>query len=132
LRVKDPLGLPGALPSETYACEMDVILTATPQVEISSTLLRLLSPGGRLCVFSGPRPENYEQMMDLKQIHYQELTLVGSYGCSSRHNREAVSLLARGAIDADWIITLRVSLSEIHDAFAYSGKRRGLKSVICM
>ncbi|NPV63471.1 MAG: alcohol dehydrogenase catalytic domain-containing protein [Methanotrichaceae archaeon] len=132
LQVKESLPLQKALASEIDVPEVDVILTATPEAEISRALVRLLSPGGRLCVFSGPRPENHMQLMDLKPIHYRELTLTGAYGCSSRHNREALSLLGSGAIDADWIITLRASLSEIHDAFAYSGQRRGLKSVICM
>jgi L-iditol 2-dehydrogenase len=132
LQVKESLPLQKALAYEIDVPEVDVILTATPEAEISGALLRLLSPGGRLCVFSGPRPDNQMQLMDLKHIHYRELTLTGAYGCSSRHNRVALSLLGSGAIDADWIITLRASLSEIHDAFAYSGQRRGLKPVICM
>jgi L-iditol 2-dehydrogenase len=126
------LPLQKALAYEIDVPEVDVILTATPEAEISGALLRLLSPGGRLCVFSGPRPDNQMQLMDLKHIHYRELTLTGAYGCSSRHNREALSLIGSGAIDVDWIITLRASLSEIHVAFAYSQQRRGLKSVICM
>ena len=44
---------------------VDVILTATPQVRVDSDLLKLLSPGGRVCIFSGPAPGNYQEQIDL-------------------------------------------------------------------
>jgi len=121
-----------ALVREIGDQSVDVVLTATPEVEISIPLLQRLAPGGRLCVFSGPRPENREPRVDLRELHFRELTLTGAYGCSSRHNREALALLAGGSIDAGWIITLRAPLQKIREAFFHSWKREGLKSVICM
>ena len=110
---------------------MDVILTATPEVRVDSDLLKLLSPGGRVCIFSGPAPGNYEEQIDLRSIHYHELTITGAYGCSSRQNRQAVELLTSGMIKADWIVTKRTSLAGIEDAFSHSSQRTGLKSVVC-
>jgi L-iditol 2-dehydrogenase len=109
---------------------VDVILTATPEVRVDSDLLKLLSPGGRICIFSGPSPGNYEEQIDLRSIHYHELTITGSYGCSSRQNRQAVEFLTRGIIKADWIVTKRTSLARIEDAFSHSSQRTGLKSVV--
>ncbi|MCK9441509.1 MAG: alcohol dehydrogenase catalytic domain-containing protein [Methanothrix sp.] len=109
---------------------VDVILTATPQVRVDGDLLKMLSPGGRVCIFSGPAPGNYQEQIDLCSIHYHELTITGSYGCASRHNRQAVELLTSGMIKADWLITKRTNLAGIEDAFSHSSKRAGMKSVV--
>jgi L-iditol 2-dehydrogenase len=117
--------------SETGGAGVDVILTATPDVKVDSSQLRLLAPGGRICIFSGPRPGNYEEQIDLRSMHYRESMIVGAYGCSSRQNRQAVELLTAGKIKADWIVTKRTSLSSIEEAFSHSSQRAGLKSVVC-
>jgi L-iditol 2-dehydrogenase len=116
---------------ETEGKGVDVILTATPDVRVDSSLLRLLNSGGRICLFSGPLPDNYAVRMDIRQLHYRELKISGAYGCSSRQNREAVNLLVTGEIEADWIITKRTSLENINEALSHSSQRLGLKSVIC-
>ena len=117
--------------SETGGAGVDVILTATPKVKMDSSQLRLLAPGGRICIFSGPRQGFYEEQIDLRSMHYRELMIVGAYGCSSRQNRQALELLTTGKIRADWIVTKRTSLSCIEDAFSHSSQRAGLKSVVC-
>ncbi len=117
--------------SETGGAGVDVILTATPKVKVDSSQLRLLAPGGRICIFSGPRQGFYEEQIDLRSMHYHELMIVGAYGCNSRQNRLAVELLTTGKVKADWIITKRTTLSSIEDAFSHSSRRVGLKSVVC-
>lgn len=109
---------------------VDVILTAAPDIRVDNALLRLLAPGGRACIFSGPKAGDYETPVDIRSVHYRELTIVGAYGCNSRQNRAAAELLASGVINADWIITKRTALEKIHDAFSHSSQRRGLKSVV--
>lgn len=109
---------------------MDVILTATPEIRVDDNLLKLLAPDGRICIFSGPRQGNYEELISLRSIHYREQTITGSYGCSSLQNRKAAELLTAGKIGADWIITKRTLLSGIQEALSHSSKRRGLKLVV--
>ena len=118
------------LAAEIGRAGVDVILTATPEVRVDNDLLNLLSPGGRVCIFSGTAPGNYEERIDLRSIHYHELTITGAYGCSSRQNRQAVELLNSGKIKADWIVTKRASLARIEEAFSHSSQRTGLKSVV--
>ena len=119
-----------AVLEETCGKGVDVILMATPEVEIDNSLLKLLAPGGRICIFSGPRSGDYEKTIDVRSMHYRELTLVGAYGCSSRQNKQAVQLLASGALDVDWIITKRTNLESIGEALDHSAERKGLKAVI--
>ncbi|MCX6678516.1 MAG: alcohol dehydrogenase catalytic domain-containing protein [Methanothrix sp.] len=131
--VVDPSEEPGktALAAEMGREGVDVILTATPEVRVDGDLLRLLTPGGRVCIFSGPAPGNYQEMIDQRSIHYHELAITGAYGSSSRHNRSAVELLTSGMIKADWLITRRTNLAGIEEAFSHSSQRTGMKSVVC-
>jgi len=120
------------LAGEIGKAGVDVILTATPEVQVDGDLLRLLSPGGRICIFSGPAPGNYQERIDIRSIHYHELAVIGAYGCTSRQNRQAVELLTGGMIKADWLITKKTNLAGIKEAFSHSSQRSGMKSVVCM
>jgi len=111
---------------------VDVILTATPEARLDRDLFKFLSPGGRICIFSGPAPGSRREEVDFASIHYHELSITGAYGCTSRQNRQAVELLASGRIKADWLITMKTNLEGINDAFSHSGERRGMKSVVCV
>jgi L-iditol 2-dehydrogenase len=117
--------------AETNGEGADVILTATPAVDVDSSLLRLLSPGGRICIFSGPRPGKGQPPLDLSLVHYRELSISGAYGCSSRQFRRAAELLTSDRIRADWLITRRAGLDQIGEAFSHSSRREGMKSVVC-
>jgi L-iditol 2-dehydrogenase len=127
--VEEPLS--SALAEQACVSNVDVILTATPDVRVDGSLLRMLGSGGRICIFSGPKSGNYEEQINFRSIHYHELTITGSYGCSSRHNRLAAKLLTAGLIKADWIVTKRTNLAGIKDSFSHSSERIGLKSVVC-
>ncbi len=128
----DDEALSDLIAAETNGQGVDAILTATPEVDIDSSLLQLLSEGGRVCVFSGPKAERSSKPLDLSLIHYREISICGSYGCSSRQIREAVGLLTSGQIRPDWLITKRTGLSQIKEAFDHSIARSGMKSLVCM
>jgi len=113
----------------TNGAGADVIIPCTPNVRLERGLFDLLAPGGRLCVFSGPRHEDSTVEVDLRNVHYRELTVVGSYGNSSRHDRLAVGLLREGA-DLSWMFTGRFGLDEVRQAFEHASGRRGQRSVI--
>ena len=127
-----PYELQEVMNSEMGGAGFDVVLTATPEIKVDNSMLKLLAPGGRICIFSGPKPGNYNEQIDLRSIHYRELTICGAYGCSSQHNKRALELLLSQKIQADWIITKRTALVDIHEAFSHSLNKTGLKSVVCM
>jgi len=107
----------------------DVIIPCTPNIRLDHNVLKLLAPGGRLCVFSGPRREDSPLPFDVRDVHYRELTVVGSYGNASRHGREAVKLLTGGA-DLSWMFTGKYRLDEVRQAFGHASGRTGQKAVI--
>lgn len=131
-RIIDPTSedIAGTVARETSGEGVDVILMSTPEVRVDNWILKLMAPHGRISVFSGPKKGNYEVPFDMRTLHYREISLVGAYGCSSRHNREAVQMLISGQIEASWLISERVSLDDIGLAFEHVNDRIGMKSVI--
>jgi L-iditol 2-dehydrogenase len=119
-----------AVIEDTDGKGVDVILPATPEIRVDDAMLRLLAPNGRLCIFSGPRKGEYEAPINVRSMHYRELTLVGAYGCSSYHDREAVRLIRSGETDLSWIVTKRCHLNDVQGAIDHTTMRQGMKSVI--
>ncbi|MHC1709054.1 MAG: alcohol dehydrogenase catalytic domain-containing protein [Methanomassiliicoccales archaeon] len=107
----------------------DVVIPCTPNVRLERSVFELMAPGGRLCVFSGPRREDSPLPIDVRDIHYRELTMVGSYGNASRHGREAVKLLRKGS-DLSWMFTGKYRLGDVRQAFGHASGRTGQKAVI--
>lgn len=107
----------------------DVIIPCTPNIRLDRGVFDMLSPGGRLCVFSGPRREDSTLPMDVRDLHYRELAVVGSYGNASRHCREAVKMLRDGT-DLSWMFTGKYGLEDVRQAFGHASGRTGQKAVI--
>jgi len=107
---------------------VDVIIPCTPHVRLDSDILGLLGSGGRLCIFSGPDRADSPVPVDVRDMHYRELTLVGSYGNASRHNRAAVDILRKE--DLSWMLTGRFVLDEVREAYGHASAREGLKAVV--
>jgi L-iditol 2-dehydrogenase len=103
---------------------------ATPEAAIDAKLIGALSPRGRLSLFSGLPKERALAPIDLNQLHYSERSLIGSYGCRSQDCREALGLLARGTVQAGWLITMRLCLDAILKGLAHAEAREGMKATI--
>lgn len=108
----------------------DVAILATPKVRADDGLLRTMAPRGRICLFSGLPQGDSRASMDLNILHYRELTLVGAYGCTSGSDREALRLLASGGFDLRPLISRRMPLGAIEEAFRMIEEREALKCVI--
>ena len=108
---------------------VDVILLACREAALKS-LLELLAPGGRMCLFSGLPAESTRGQLDANLIHYREISITGAYGCTAAQNRAALELIASGQIDVSRLITRRLSLDEIGEGLEYTGRREGLKATI--
>jgi L-iditol 2-dehydrogenase len=108
----------------------DVAILATPQVRVHDDLLRVMAPRGRVCAFSGLPRSAPRVEVDINQLHYRELVLIGAYGCTSSSNAQAFGMLVRGEVDLSPLITHRMPLSSLEEAFRSVEERRALKCVI--
>lgn len=91
---------------------VDVCIPCCPGIEAFRQGIDLLAKRGRLGFFSG-LIKNEPLELDLNIIHYKELSVSGSYGCSLSHNKQALKLIAEGRVNVNSLITKRLSLDEL-------------------
>lgn len=115
---------------ETGGTGVDVVLLACSQGAIDYPLLQLLAPRGRISLFSGLPYDKSKLNIDLNEIHYRELMLVGAYGCSAQQNKVALELMATGKVDVKGLITGEVILANINKGLENAQKCLGLKTII--
>jgi L-iditol 2-dehydrogenase len=120
--------LKAVVQKETNGRGVDAIIIASSEADIS-TLPELLSPGGRICLFSGIASGAHLNL-DANLAHYRELSLVGAYGSTAAQNSEALNLIASGKVQAGLLITKRIPLDHIEEGMDYVSQRKGLKAVV--
>lgn len=91
---------------------VDVSIPCCPGPAAINTCLQVTAKRGRFGFFSGLIHEE-ALAVDLNLIHYKEITAIGAYGCSLEQNRDALRLLARGAIQVKEMITKEITLGEV-------------------
>ena len=121
--------LEAVIQKETKGRGVDVILIACSEAEVSS-LLELLSPRGRLCLFSGLGTDNAQFSLEANLVHYRELCIIGAYGSTAAQNAAALKLIASGKVTVAPLITKTLSLDEIEGGMKHVSQREGLKAVI--
>ncbi|MDD2234788.1 MAG: zinc-dependent dehydrogenase [Desulfitobacteriaceae bacterium] len=106
------LNVPKEISNLTKGMGIDAVIPCCPGIKPFTQGINLLSKRGRLGFFSGLMG-NDSLGADLNLIHYKELFVSGAYGCSSGHNREALSLMSKDKIMVRDMITKRISLAEV-------------------
>ena len=91
----------------------DIIFNATASADTLAAGIRRLEPGGRFCLFSGLGSEPESPASIFSELHYRELELVGSYGCTRQDMRDALRLLARYGHDLGFLVERAIRLDEV-------------------
>jgi L-iditol 2-dehydrogenase len=94
-----------------------VVIEAAGTEEAWQRALDLVRPGGTVVYFGG-RERGTELRVDTYRLHYEELTLRGSFHHTPRHVRAALAFLASGAYPWELLITHRVGLEGVAALFA--------------
>jgi L-iditol 2-dehydrogenase len=90
----------------------DVVIEAAGTGEAWQRALELARPGGTVVYFGG-RETGADLRVDAHRLHYEELTLRGSFHHAPRHVRAALAFLASGAYPWERLITHRVRLEDV-------------------
>jgi L-iditol 2-dehydrogenase len=77
----------------------------------------LVRPGGTVVMFGG-LPREARPPVDAYRLHYEELTVRGSFHHTPAAVRAALAFLASGAYPWDRLVTHRVLLEELHALFS--------------
>jgi len=105
----------GARPGDPR--DADVVIEAAGTKQAWQDALELVRPGGTVLFFGGLEL-GAEVALDPYRLHYDELTLRGSFHHTPRHVRAALGFLASGAYPWERLITHEVSLEHLPELFA--------------
>lgn len=108
----------------------DVVITAAASGRAQEQGLRMLARRGRLSLFGGLPKDAPTITVDSNLVHYRELTIVGVNGSSPAHNRQALDLIATGAVVVSDLITHTLPLDRLLDAIDIVARGEAIKVTI--
>ena len=107
----------------------DVVIVCTHAPEAIAAALHLAAPGGVVQLFAPTRPGELVGL-DLGAVFFSEVTLQSTYSAGPADTREALALIASGAVDLEPVVTHRVDLERIAEGFALARSGEALKVVV--
>jgi L-iditol 2-dehydrogenase len=108
----------------------DVVITAAASGAAQEQGLRMLARRGRLSLFGGLPKDDPNITIDANLVHYRELTIVGVNGSTPAHNKQALELIASGAVPVADLITHRLPLDRTLDAIEILARGDAIKVTI--
>ena len=94
----------------------DVVIEAIGLPATWEQAMKLAKKGGTVLEFGGC-PPGTEIKVDAERLHYGELTVLGAFHTTPLHFRKALNLIASRTIDVRPLITRRIRLEDIKEAF---------------
>lgn len=107
----------------------DVVVVTTTSAAAIDAGLRLAAPGGVVQLFAPPRP-GAPVPVDLGAIWFREVSITSTYSAGPFDTREALALLASGAVDGASLITHRVPLDAAGEALRLARSGEAVKVVV--
>ncbi|WIM94599.1 zinc-dependent dehydrogenase [Actinoplanes oblitus] len=108
----------------------DVIITAAASGKAQEQALRMAARQGRISFFGGLPKDQPTITCDSNLVHYRELMIIGANGSSPAHNRQALDLVATGAVPVADLITHRLPLDRAIEAFGIVERGEAIKVTI--
>lgn len=108
----------------------DVIITAAASGQAQEQAIQMAARQGRISFFGGLPKDKPTITCDSNLVHYRELMIVGANGSSPAHNKQALELVATGAVPVADLITHRLPLDSAIDAFGIVERGEAIKVTI--
>jgi L-iditol 2-dehydrogenase len=94
----------------------DVVIEAIGLPATWEQALKLARKGGKILEFGGC-PPGTEVKINAEHLHYGEQTVLGTFHATPLHFRKALNLIASRTIDVRPLVTRKMKLEQIIDAF---------------
>jgi L-iditol 2-dehydrogenase len=115
---------------ETDGRGADVIVVAAGVREAMEEAPKLAAIGGRINLFAGLPNSDSGVRLDANLIHYKELIVTGTTGCSTADCRHSMELIRSRRVDLGPLISGRYGLDRAIEAFTAARTGNGLKVVM--
>ena len=108
--------LGNVIAEETRGRGADLIIVATGAREAMEEAPALAAIRGRVNLFAGLPNHGSAISLDANLIHYKELIVTGTSGCSTKDCRRSLEMISSGAVDLAPMISARYSLDRATEA----------------
>jgi L-iditol 2-dehydrogenase len=116
--------------SRTGGAGAERVMVAAPSKQAQQAALEMAGRRGRIVYFAGLPKADPVSHLDMNQLHYKELAVLGAYGATHRQYRITMDYLTRRREDLSRIVTHRFPLERIAEGFQTIRAGTGLKVVI--
>jgi L-iditol 2-dehydrogenase len=106
------------------------ILVAAPSKAAQQAALEMAAKRARIVYFAGLPKHDPVSPLDMNQLHYKELAILGAYGATHRQYRLTMDYLERRRDELAAVVTHRFPLEKIGEAFETIRSGSGLKMVV--
>jgi L-iditol 2-dehydrogenase len=106
------------------------VSVAAPSKQAQASALEMAAKRARVVYFAGLPKHDPVSPLDMNQLHYKELAILGAYGATHRQYRITMEYLDRRRDDLGRVVTHRFPLDRIAEAFETIRSGAGLKMVI--
>lgn len=107
----------------------DKVLIAVGLRSVAEEALIWAAPGGTVLLFGG-LPKEDRLTIDPFAVHYQEVSIVGSFGYRLDHFHTAISWLNQHSAEAARLVTHTVPFEQVEAGFEIARRADGLKTVV--
>jgi L-iditol 2-dehydrogenase len=108
----------------------DVIVVAAASGRAQEEALQMAARRGTVSFFGGLPKDRPTITCDANIVHYREVGIVGANGSSPGHNRQALELIASGAVPVADLITHRLPLERVIEGIHTVTRGEGIKVTI--
>ena len=116
--------------SRTDGMGVERVSVAAPAKPAQQAALEMAAKRARVVYFAGLPKHDPVSPLDMNQLHYKELAILGAYGATHRQYRITMDYLNRRREDLEGVVTHRFPLEQIGEAFETIRSGAGLKMVI--
>jgi L-iditol 2-dehydrogenase len=106
------------------------VSVAAPSKVAQQAALEIAAKRARVVYFAGLPKHDPVSHLDINQLHYKELAVLGAYGATNRQYRLTMDYLQRRRDELAPVVTHRFSLDRIAEGFETIRSGSGLKVVI--
>jgi L-iditol 2-dehydrogenase len=125
----DDNGLAGLL-ERTGGTGAERISVAAPSKQAQQAALKMAAKRARVVYFAGLPKHDPVSSLDMNQLHYKELAILGAYGATRRQYRITMAYLNRRRDELAPVVTHQFPLDKIGEAFETIRSGEGLKMVV--
>jgi L-iditol 2-dehydrogenase len=119
-----------ALQERTGGAGAERISVAAPSKQAQQAALEMAAKRARVVYFAGLPKHDPVSPLDMNQLHYKELAILGAYGATTRQYRITMEYLNRRRKELAPVVTHQFPLERIGEAFETIRSGAGLKMVV--